>query len=86
MSGFIALLLGNKFLVGAIGMIVTGIGLYAKGVLTGAKKERAKTMAKDLKAAEDRLEMDREATAAERQAAGMTDDEARAEALKWARH
>jgi hypothetical protein len=37
---------------------------------------------KDAKATEERLEMHREATAAERQAAGMTDEEARKEAMK----
>lgn len=52
---------------------------------TGVKAERAKQARKELAAAQDRLEMDREATEAERQAAGMTDEEASKEALKWAR-
>lgn len=51
----------------------------------GSAREKAKQAAKELAAAQDRLEMDREATAAERQAAGMTDDQARAEATKWAK-
>lgn len=51
------------------------------GCLKGEDKQAVGRLA----AVEDRLEMDREATAAERKAAGMTDDEARAEALKWSR-
>jgi outer membrane murein-binding lipoprotein Lpp len=50
------------------------------------KGERAKQAADKLAAAEDRLEMDREATAVERAAARLSDDEARKEALKWAKH
>ncbi|MER8793977.1 hypothetical protein NKH75_07180 [Mesorhizobium sp. M0984] len=52
---------------------------------SGVNSEQNKQIAGKLAAAEDRLEMDREATAAERLAAGLTDDQARAEASKWAK-
>jgi outer membrane murein-binding lipoprotein Lpp len=51
----------------------------------GQNSVKAKQAKKELAAAKDRLEMDREATVAERNAAGMTDAEARAEAEKWAK-
>lgn len=51
----------------------------------GQNSVKAKQAKKELAAAKDRLEMDREATAAERQATGMTDDAARKEAEKWAK-
>lgn len=72
-------------LIGAIVVVAAFISTYARGRLSGARLERDKQAAGNLAAAEDRLEMDREATAAERKAAGMTDDEARVEAMKWAR-
>ncbi|MER8464183.1 hypothetical protein [Mesorhizobium sp. M1396] len=62
-------------------------GAALAGLLTayskGRASQKAKQAAKELVAAQDRLEMDREATAAERSAAGMTDDQARAEATRW---
>lgn len=69
------------YIVAAAAAVIAGWKLRQSGV----NSERAKQSAERLAAAEDRLEMDREATAAERKAAGMTDDEAKAEAMKWSR-
>ncbi len=51
---------------------------------SGVNAERARQAREKLAAAEDRLEMHREATTAERRTAGMSDDEARKEAMRWA--
>jgi len=50
MTAFIAFLLTNKFLVGAMAAIVGLFGIYAKGQLAGAAKERAKQSASEAKA------------------------------------
>jgi outer membrane murein-binding lipoprotein Lpp len=75
----------TPYIIGGGAILAAFVATYVKGRLSGAKLERQKQAAGNLAAAEDRLEMDREATAAERNAAGMTDDEARAEAMKWAK-
>lgn len=75
----------TAWLVAAGGGLVLLLATYLKGRLAGAARERDKQTADKLKAAEDRLEMDREATAEERKASGRTDEEARQEALKWAK-
>lgn len=69
------------YLIGGAGVL---LALW-KARQSGVKAERAKRALRDMAAREDRLEMDREATQAERKAAGMTDDEARKEAMKWSR-
>lgn len=74
------------YLLTAAAAIAALIGIVMKSRIDGARLERAKRAAEDLRSAEDRLEMDREATAEERKAADMSDAEARREALKWARH
>ena len=51
----------------------------------GKTSQKAKELESDLQAAEDRLEMDREATEAEKQATALSDEEARKEAERWAR-
>lgn len=66
----------------AAGAAILGLLKYRSSVIKG---ERAKRMAEMLASAEDRLEMDREATEAERAAARLSDEEARKEALKWAK-
>ena len=69
-------------------LLTAGAGLlallwaYMQGRISGARREQAKQTAEKLRAAEDRLEMDREASDAERKATGMSDDEARAEARR----
>ena len=73
------------YLLTAGGAIVAILGLVFKSRLDGARLERAKHDAEKLKAAEGRLEMHREATDAERKATGMSDSDARAEAMKWAK-
>lgn len=60
-------------------------GLWRVYVM-GRRSERAKRGREALASAEARLEMHRESTKAEREAAGMTDEEARKEAMKWSRH
>ncbi|TIO14915.1 MAG: hypothetical protein E5X86_22600 [Mesorhizobium sp.] len=84
-SAILAAIIGNKTIMALFAAVVGGLGLYVAGGINRAKKEAAKQAAGKLAAAEDRLEMDREATAAERQAAGMTDAEAREVATKWAK-
>lgn len=77
--------IGNKVIVSILAAVVGGVGLYVAGGIRRAEKDKAQQAAQDLAAAEDRLEMNREATAAERQATAMTDAQARAEAIKWAK-
>lgn len=52
---------------------------------SGVNAERARQAKEKVAAAEDRLEMDREATDIERRVNGMSDDEARKEADRWVR-
>lgn len=73
------------YLLAAGGAVVALLIAYIKGGMDTARKAEAKQTADKLRAAEDRLEMDREATEAERKASGMTDEEARREAMKWAK-
>lgn len=75
----------GTYFIGAAVVIGAFVATYVKGRLSGANRERAKQDQAKLDAAEDQLEMHREATEAERKAAGMTDDEARTEAAKWAK-
>ena len=77
--------IGNKVIMGILAAVVGGVSLFVAGGIRRSKKDQAKRAAEQLAAAQDRLEMNREATAAERQAAGMSDDQARAEATKWAK-
>ncbi len=58
---------------------------YLKGRGEGAAKEQAKTAQREIAARDEQLEMYREATEAERAAAAMTDEQARKEAMQWAR-
>lgn len=51
----------------------------------GKAVERGKTAQRDLKAANDQLEMHREAGAVEREARNLSDEEARRKAAKWSR-
>lgn len=67
-----------------VGAAVTLYGLW-RARQSGINTERARQTKEKLAAAEDRLEMDREATAIERRASGMTDEEARKEAMRWVR-
>jgi len=69
-------------IVGAVATIFIGW----KFRQSGAEAERARQAKEKLAAAEDRLEMDREATDIERHVSGLSEDEARKEALRWSRH
>lgn len=60
-------------------------GLW-KARQSGVNSERVRQMKEKLAATKDRLQMDREATTIERRTVGMTDDEARKEAMRWSRH
>ncbi|MES0207949.1 hypothetical protein NKJ93_02465 [Mesorhizobium sp. M0028] len=85
-AAFLAAIIGNKTIMAIFAAVVGGLGLYVAGGINRAKKDAAKRAAEQLAAAQDRLEMDREATAAERAAAGMTDEQSRKEAEPWVRH
>lgn len=67
-----------------VGAIAAAFGAW-KLRQSGVNAERGRQAREKLEATEDRLEMDREATAAERRAADMSDDEARKEATRWSR-
>lgn len=88
MSALLAILsafAGNKTIMAILAALVGGIGLYVAGGVNRAKKDAARQAAEKLAAAEDRLEMDREATDAERAARDLPDEAARREAMRWAR-
>lgn len=67
------------YIVGAFAAVFAGWTLRQSGI----DAERARQMKEKLAAAEDRLDMDREATAIERRVSGMSDREARREAMRW---
>lgn len=75
----------SGYLLTAGAAIVALVGIVMKSRLDGARLERANRVAEELRAVEDRLEMDREASAEEHTVANMSDAEARREAMKWAR-
>ncbi|MER9439941.1 hypothetical protein NKI79_00805 [Mesorhizobium sp. M0340] len=88
MTALLAILsaiIGNKVVMTIFAAVAGGIGLYIAGGINRAKKEAVKQAQAKIAAAEDRLEMNREASAEGRKAAGMTDAAARAEAERWAR-
>ncbi|MER8910629.1 hypothetical protein NKH99_23630 [Mesorhizobium sp. M0854] len=78
-------IIGNKVVMTVFAAVAGGIGLYVAGGINRARKEAVKQAEAKVAAAEDRLEMRREAAAEERKAAGMADAAARAEAEKWAK-
>ena len=71
----------NTTKAGAVAAVFTGWKLWQAGV----QAERARQAKEKLAAAEDRLAMDKEATAIERRVSGLTDEEAKKEAMKWSR-
>ncbi len=75
----------TSMLITAGGAVVALLLAYIKGGIDTARKVEAKRAAEKLEAAEERIEMDREASEAERKAAGMSDEQAKQEALRWAR-
>ncbi|RWM29389.1 hypothetical protein [Mesorhizobium sp.] len=85
MSAILAWFFSNPTVLAIGAAIIGALGYGFQQRLAGAKAERNKQAAKDLAAAQDRLEMDREATQIERRTSGMTDDQARKEAAPWVR-
>ncbi|MER9891670.1 hypothetical protein NKJ40_06130 [Mesorhizobium sp. M0119] len=88
MAALLAILdaiIGNKVVMTVFAAVAGGIGLYVAGGINRVRKEAVKQAEAKVAAAEDRLEMRREAAAEERKAAGMADAAARAEAAKWAK-
>lgn len=76
---------GNSVLLALGGGLIAVVIAWLRGRMTGARAERDRRAARDLKTAEDRLEMHREATEEERRAAAMTDEEAKEEARRWSK-
>ncbi|RWM20303.1 MAG: hypothetical protein EOR73_14770 [Mesorhizobium sp.] len=77
---------GNNALMAVFAALVGGIGLFVAGGISRAKKDTARRAAEKLTAAQDRLEMGREAIDAERAARDLPDEAARREAMRWATH
>jgi outer membrane murein-binding lipoprotein Lpp len=73
------------YLLAGIGALAAVFGIYTKGRSDAKAKAEAKILKRTIAAKDEQLEMHREATAAERQAAAMTEANARREAEKWAR-
>ncbi|MCG7507214.1 hypothetical protein [Mesorhizobium retamae] len=69
------------YIAGAVAAVFAGWRLRQ----TGINAERARQAKEKLAAAEDRLAMDKEATAIERRVSGLTDEQAKKEAMKWSR-
>jgi outer membrane murein-binding lipoprotein Lpp len=84
-SALIVWLLSNPTVLAIGAGIIGALGFGFQQRLAGARAERNRQATKDLAAAQDRVEMNREATDIERQTAGMTDDQARKEAAPWVR-
>jgi len=66
------------------GIGALGVALW-RAFAAGKKSAEGEQAVEDREAVKERLEMHRDATEAERKAAGMSDDEAKQEALKWAK-
>lgn len=72
-------------------LVAAGVGAgalvlaYLKGDSARAAKEKAKTAQRTIAAKDEQLEMHREATKAERDAAALSEAKAREEALRWAK-
>lgn len=87
MTTLIALLTSKAggYLIAALVGAGTLIMAFLRGRKSGLDAERAKAAKRDLDAANERLEMNREATDIERATAGMSRDELQREAGKWTR-
>ncbi|WP_406873284.1 hypothetical protein WHT83_06185 [Aminobacter sp. P9b] len=78
-------LIGNPTLLAIMGGVVAALIAFITGNSRGARLQERKQAAEKLVAAEDRLEMDREATDADRRARDLSDAEATKEAMRWAK-
>lgn len=79
LSQFAPYLIGLAALLGGLATA------YFKGRGDGSAKAETKSLRKEIDARDEQLEMHREATKAERDAAAMSDQKAREEALRWAK-
>lgn len=73
------------YLITAGAAIAAVVAAYFKIGSDAKAKERIKAAKREIAAKEEQLEMYREATKAERDAAALSDATAREEALRWAR-
>lgn len=72
--------------IAAMGAALAAFGVvYLRGRSDAKAKADLAAARRDAAAHEERLEMHREATEIERKVSGHTDDEARKEAMKWAK-
>lgn len=86
MDSLLSLLAGGQNILLLIGAaLVALLGAFAGGRVSGASRERDKQAGRDKAAVEEQLEMHREASEAERQAAALTEEAARKEASKWSK-
>lgn len=69
------------YIAGAVAAVFAGWKLRQAGI----NAERTRQALEKLAVAEDRLAMDREATAIQRRVSGLTDEEAKKEAMRWSR-
>lgn len=82
---FLGFLLSNPTLIAIMGGVLATLIAFLTGNSRGARRQERKQVAEKLAAAEDRLEMDREATDADRKARDLSDADAAKEAQRWAR-
>lgn len=81
----LGLIFSNPTLLAVMGGVLAALIAFFTGNSRGARRQERKQVAEKLVAAEDRLEMDREATEAERKARDLSDAEAAKEAQRWAK-
>lgn len=75
----------GPYLVGFLALVGGAIAAYFKGRGDGAAKAENTSLKQQVAARDDLLEMHREATDAEKQAAALSDQKAREEAKLWAK-
>lgn len=85
MTAVLAWLLTNPTVLAIGAGVIAAATAWIHGRVSGAAAERNKQAAGQLAAAQDRIEMNREATDIERQTVGQTDEQARKEAAPWVR-
>lgn len=76
--------LGTKGALAALA-VLGALGAYRSGRKARESEEATRRAVDKLRGTEERLEMNRQSTEAERQARDLPDEEARREAMKWAR-
>jgi uncharacterized membrane protein YqjE len=76
--------LGSKATLAALA-VLGALGAYRSGRKARESEEATRRAVEKLRGTEEHLEMQRESTEADRQARDLPDEEARREAMKWAR-